>query len=191
MECANYSQRYLPGTTFFCSFRNGCFIALYRYAISTLVVHRWDVRRASIIVKIIGLYFVAAVMLFFVFYEQSQTASKETNNLKRDRFYPSTLLMGLVAVAFLLAGMILRGPTTRGLVYFLVPPCALMVMLASREFSALSERSSNRMRHFLTFFYRLRLEQPSLFCVFAPIPCFRAVRHLSVAFSFYLPRGTT
>ncbi len=39
----------------------------------------------SIIVKVIGLYFVAAAILFFVFYEQSLPPSQDDGALKRDR----------------------------------------------------------------------------------------------------------
>ena len=37
-------------------------------------------RELSIVVKVIGLYFVAAVILFFVFYEQSPAAGREQND---------------------------------------------------------------------------------------------------------------
>jgi hypothetical protein len=46
------------------------------------------------------------------------------------------VLIGLVVFAFLLAGVILRGPGSNGLINFLLPACALMAVLASREFSA-------------------------------------------------------
>jgi len=101
----------------------------------------------SIIVKVIGLYFVAAAILFFVFYEQSLPPSQDDGALKRDRLYPMTILTGLVVMAFLLAGMILRGPSN-GLIYFLLPPCVLMIMLASREFGAVSIRAGNRFSAF-------------------------------------------
>ncbi len=106
----------------------------------------------SIVVKVIGLYFVAAAILFFVFCEQCLTPSENSGTLKRGRFYPVTILTGLVVMAFLLAGMILRGPTSDGLIYFLLPPCALMIVLASREFGTIPMRGDQRFTAFFKMF---------------------------------------
>jgi hypothetical protein len=89
----------------------------------------------SIVVKIIGLYFVAAGILFFVFREQSIALGQTRAARSPARLYPAVVLIGLVVFAFLLGGMILRGPGSNGLINFLLPACALMAVLASREFS--------------------------------------------------------
>jgi hypothetical protein len=106
----------------------------------------------SIVVKIIGLYFVAAAILFFVFYEQSPVPSQNNASRTRDRFYPPAILTGLVVMAFLLARMILRGPASNGLIYFLLPPCALMIVLASREFGTVPMRVGHRFTAFFKMF---------------------------------------
>ena len=90
----------------------------------------------SIVVKIIGLYFVAAAILFFVFREQSIALGQNRAPRSPARLYPAVVLVGLGVFAFLLGGMILRGPGSNGLINFLLPVCALMAVLASREFSA-------------------------------------------------------
>jgi hypothetical protein len=106
----------------------------------------------SIIVKIIGLYFVAAGILFFVFREQSVALSQNYAPRTRARFYPAAVLIGLVVFAFLLAGMILRGPGSNGLINFLLPACALMAVVASREFNAVPMGDKDR---FAAFFKML------------------------------------
>jgi len=98
----------------------------------------------SITVKVVGLYFVAAALLFFIFREQGLSHNQHNTSLKRDRFYPTTLLAGLTVFAFLLAELILRGPALSGLIYFLLPPCALILVLASREFDSSAMRLGNR-----------------------------------------------
>jgi hypothetical protein len=111
----------------------------------------------SILAKIVGLYFVAAALLFFSFFEQSNPSGPSSTNeykssLKRDRVYPIALLAALATFGFLLAGMILRGPSTRGLIYFLVPPVALIIVVGSREFGSAATGIGNRFAAFMKVF---------------------------------------
>jgi hypothetical protein len=111
--------------------------ALLRYMETK--THRWVFIAGlcaglSIVVKIIGLYFVAAGILFFVFREQSISLGKNRTPQSPARLYPGALLIGLVVFAFLLGGVILRGPGSNGLINFLLPAYALFAVLASREF---------------------------------------------------------
>jgi len=109
----------------------------------------------SILVKIIGLYFVAAGILFFVFREQSIALGQNRAPVGSTRLYPAVVVIGLVVVAFVLGGMILRGPGSNGLINFLLPACALMAVVASREFStpavADKERFASLFRMLLPF----------------------------------------
>jgi hypothetical protein len=106
----------------------------------------------SIIVKIIGLYYVAAAILFFVFREQFVDLSRNYAPRNRARLYPVSVLIGTVVLAFLLAGMLRRGPGSNGLLNFLVPAYALMAVLATREFNAIPMGDKDR---FSTFFKML------------------------------------
>ena len=135
--------------------------ALLRYVDTR--AHRWLFVAGlcagfSITVKVVGLYFVVAALLFFIFREQGLSHNQHDTSLKRDRFYPTTLLAGLTVFAFLLAELILRGPSLSGLIYFLLPPCALILVLASREFDSSAMRLGNRFAAlfdmFHSFFHR-------------------------------------
>ncbi len=129
--------------------------ALLRYMETK--THRWVFIAGvcaglSIIVKIVGLYFVAAGILFFIFREQSVALSRNYPPRTRARLYPAAVLIGLLVFAFLLTGMILRGPGLNGLINFLLPVCALMAVLASREFNDVPMGDKDR---FTAFFKML------------------------------------
>lgn len=98
----------------------------------------------SIVVKIIGLYFVAAVILFLAFREQNSGSNQVSGLRIWNRVYSAGLVVGAFAGALALATVILRGPDPNGLVYFLLPACALLGLLVSRELSNVPGRDDNR-----------------------------------------------
>jgi hypothetical protein len=102
----------------------------------------------SIAIKIIGLYFVAAVVLFLVFREQSLASDRKGESRTVTTFYSAAILVGCVIFALLLTGMILRGPSLTGIIYFVLPVCALLALLVSREFTLPSSQSRNRLASF-------------------------------------------
>ena len=106
----------------------------------------------SIVVKIIGLYFVAAAILFFAYREQFPHSNPSSGFRTLNRIYRAAIVVGTVAIAFILANMIVRNPGSHGLVYFLLPPCALMTVLVSRELSSDRVRTDCR---FTAFFKML------------------------------------
>jgi hypothetical protein len=103
----------------------------------------------SFLAKITAAYFVAGVLLFFVFREQCITSEHNPNSPTRARFYSATVALALVAFLALLFSMVHQVPGIAGLVYFVLPAFILIVFLLAREFAGIAGQSQER---FLTLF---------------------------------------
>lgn len=111
-------------------------LALIRYAKTGSA--RWLVVAGifaglSFLVKVIALYFVAAVLLFFVYREQTRHAAPGSRASKRWSGY--TWFVQLSLVAFLTALFLLIRPRMDGLhfIHFIVPSAALVLLVMFRQ----------------------------------------------------------
>jgi hypothetical protein len=92
----------------------------------------------SFLAKVTAAYFVAGTLLFFIFREQAITNEENRRRMERARFYSTTIFLGLAVFIVLLSVMIRKVPGVGGLIYFVLPPFALVVLLASREFAGIA-----------------------------------------------------
>jgi hypothetical protein len=98
----------------------------------------------SILAKIVAAYFIAGVLLFLVFREQSLSQQKKQGLSRRWRFYPATVVFVLAVFLALLFNMIHKVPGIRGLIFFFLPVCVLVVLLLIREFAGTGGRDRER-----------------------------------------------
>jgi hypothetical protein len=98
----------------------------------------------SITAKITGLYFVAAVMLFFIFREQGIAIDQQRDVPKQGRIYSATLVLGLAMFLFLLFKLLHRVPLYHELTYFFLPAFAVVILLLIREFAGIPGRNKPR-----------------------------------------------
>ena len=98
----------------------------------------------SILAKITGLYFVAAVLLFFVFREQGLGKEEATNQSKSAGFFRVFLIGGLTLFLMFLTKLILSIPGVGGIVYFVIPTAILVSLLLYREFAGTPSPSRGR-----------------------------------------------
>jgi hypothetical protein len=88
----------------------------------------------SIVVKIVGLYFVAAVLLFFLFREQCLGNAENPESPERGSLYGRAIIAGVTLVSFAVLALTLEVPhDAPGAVYFAVPVFALAALLIVRE----------------------------------------------------------
>jgi len=97
----------------------------------------------SILAKIVGLYFVSALILFLLYYEQdldrvpttlpSVAAPASTGSGKQTRAYRYFLWAGLALFVLALAGLLRRHANFIAAVHFLVPGAGLAALLIRRE----------------------------------------------------------
>ncbi|MGB0036972.1 MAG: hypothetical protein WBP79_15995, partial [Candidatus Acidiferrales bacterium] len=106
----------------------------------------------SILVKITGLYYVAAIILFLLFREQSITSAGSQESRERDRFYSAALLIGLSLFVWKITALIHKLPGVAELACFVLPILGLVVLLLRREFAGVGGRSSRRLAAFLKMF---------------------------------------
>jgi hypothetical protein len=99
----------------------------------------------SFLAKITASYFVAGVLLFFIFREQSLTVEKNHQLSLRARFYSATLGLGLTLFLTLLFRMINKTSGISGLIFFLLPALGLVILLVSREFAGIPGQNSERL----------------------------------------------
>jgi hypothetical protein len=112
--------------------------ALFRYL--EVGSHRWLFAAGfcgglSILAKIVGLYFVAAVLLFFLFREQCLASARKGKPTENGWFYRMVVVLGSMLFLGLLIRLIHKIPDVGGLVYFVLPAICLVSLLAYREFS--------------------------------------------------------
>jgi hypothetical protein len=98
----------------------------------------------SFLAKVTAAYFVAGTLLFFIFREQAITNEENRRRMERARFYSTTIFLGLAVFIVLLSVMIRKVPGVGGLIYFVLPPFALVVLLASREFAGIAGQNRER-----------------------------------------------
>ncbi len=88
----------------------------------------------SCLFKIVGLYYVAAAMLFLLYREQSLSGeAAETSNRRRPRALPLMIAASLLTFGLVLAMLIARTPRPMEILHFLVPGLALGALLLWRE----------------------------------------------------------
>lgn len=102
----------------------------------------------SIIVKIIGLYYVAAVILFFVFREQALAMQQPAASARRGRFFGVGIIVSLLGFVALLYRMIHKLPGANGIVNFVIPSCAVAILLVSRELRGIPAPDVTRVKAF-------------------------------------------
>lgn len=109
----------------------------------------------SILAKVIGLYYVAAALLLFLFREQYLTACTNDPVHERSRTYRLTVVLGSAIFLVLLLKLLWKGPAPSELVYFFLPALALTALLLGREFSGVRgpdrKRFATLMRMLLPF----------------------------------------
>jgi len=103
----------------------------------------------SMLAKIAAAYYVAAVLLFFVFREQSISGDRKRSSAGRAWFYSATVGMGLAVFVILLFRMIREAGGAGGLFLFALPARLVAGMLMARELSGVP---GNQVRRFKTLF---------------------------------------
>jgi hypothetical protein len=98
----------------------------------------------SILAKIAGLYYVVGAVLFLIFYEQSLARHRDYPPSRRAYAYIAVIIAGLFVFIGVLADLIHKVPGVFGLVQFVVPALALVILILSREFASIP--GSNRQR---------------------------------------------
>ena len=103
----------------------------------------------SILAKITGAYYVAGVLLFFVFREQTITNGKN-RTLSRSRL-PTRAIVVLALALFLslLYGVVHKIPGIRYLIYFVLPTAFVVVLLIAAEFAGIPGGSRARITSLL------------------------------------------
>lgn len=102
----------------------------------------------SILAKVTGFFYVAAVILFFIYREQSLVNIQCHNPTDRGKFYPSTIGVGVVLFLCALTVLVHKIPRVSEFVHLVLPTFALVLVVLHREFIGLS--APNRQR-FATF----------------------------------------
>jgi hypothetical protein len=98
----------------------------------------------STLAKITAAYFVAGVLLFFIFREQSVTQQNNLRPQARLTPYSVAIILGLAVFLVLLFGLIHKIPGVSELIYFVLPASALVVLLICREFAGISGQNRER-----------------------------------------------
>ncbi|HWA98549.1 MAG TPA: glycosyltransferase family 39 protein [Pirellulales bacterium] len=117
----------------------------------------------SIIIKVIGLYFVAAVWLYFVYREQNEQGSLEPAaaaprraRLRRSSQYEVPAVADIWSAAFILASLIMfigciamlisYGPKLSEISHFALPAIALTILLVVREIRLAGRTAAQRLK---------------------------------------------
>jgi hypothetical protein len=117
----------------------------------------------SILIKITGMYFVAAVLLFFVFREQCQADETSKDAAGGGRIYSLFLTAALLSFIAVLSALIRSFHSEAYIVQFVLPGAALVALLLWREFQ---KPRGNDGRRFLSLF---RMLIPFGFGILLPI----------------------
>ena len=105
----------------------------------------------SFLAKVAAAYYVAGVLLFFVYHEQSLSGAQKRGMSPRSRFYSFATTLGLAAFLVLLLRMVRAVPGISGPVYFVAPSATLVVLLLMREFTDIQGESRERFKLLLSF----------------------------------------
>jgi len=123
---------------------------------------------ASVLVKIVGLYFVAAVLLSLLYLEQSsaQSSVQSGEPAQPCRLYRAACALALLAFLAVLGTLVLRGGGLAEAYHFLLPSAACVGLLLWRERRPSALTSGDR------FAALLRLAAPFLLGLFAIVLLF-------------------
>ena len=129
----------------------------------------------SFLVKSPGLYFVAGILLFFVYREQSLSREGEVPS-QRSTIYAAFVFLCLAAFITVLIRLVLPSGGMSEFLYFVLPELAIVVLLLVRESRPTCVRSSGR------FGLLLKMATPFLCSVALPIVIFFALywRHNAI-----------
>jgi hypothetical protein len=106
----------------------------------------------SILVKITGVYFIAAALLFFVFREQCEANGDRKPATGHGRVYSLFVTATLLAFVAILSAMIRNARGAAYIVHFVVPGATLVAFLLWREFQT---PPGNQGQRFLSLFRML------------------------------------
>ena len=98
----------------------------------------------SILAKVVGVFYVAAVGLFLIFREQYVSAARDKEAPERSRVYRATITFGLALFIGSIVAVIRKIPQAGEFVHFVLPSCALAILLLHREFAGIPGRSGRR-----------------------------------------------
>jgi hypothetical protein len=98
----------------------------------------------SLLAKVTAAYFIAGVLLFFIFREQSIALRNNLQEPARLRSYSAAIIFALAVFLGLLFRLVHKIPEVSGLIYFFLPACALVVLLVFREFAGISGQNRSR-----------------------------------------------
>jgi hypothetical protein len=100
----------------------------------------------SILFKIVGLYYVAAALLFLLYLETTDESGQDDGP---DLMYRGFAASACLVVALLVLSVVMTGSDTKGLVHFALPPLAAVAVVAGRFRTASGRKSSDRFRRAL------------------------------------------
>jgi hypothetical protein len=120
----------------------------------------------SILAKIPGLYFVAACLLFFAFYEQGESRAHPNAQKSQGVFYTLFLAVSVLLFALIVARLVFSTGGLEEVVEFVVPAGAACAVIL------LGERSARRRPDRERFQSLLRLFLPFAFGVLVPVAVF-------------------
>lgn len=98
----------------------------------------------SILAKITGFFYVAAVILFFIYREQFLARIQHRDPRDRGKFYRYTIGFGVVLLVCALTVLVHKIPRVSELFHLVLPTFALAVVVLRREFSGLSAPDGQR-----------------------------------------------
>lgn len=101
---------------------------------------------ASIAVKIVGLYFVAAVFLFCVFQAQEHVPQEATRTPRLTRWYGWLITVGLMGFLVGVFKLTAYHRDANAFLQFVVPSAAMVTLLLVREWRADGSRDTTRVR---------------------------------------------
>jgi hypothetical protein len=107
----------------------------------------------SILAKIVGVFYVAAALLFLVFREQCLASSAERRQDERSHLYSVSLFASLTLFLFFLFHLVHKIPGVAEFTNFVLPACVLAMLLLEREFAGVQGSSSERFRRLLRFIW--------------------------------------
>ena len=122
----------------------------------------------SFLVKSVGLYYIAGVLLFLVYREQSQPGASTQPAGKASRVYSGFVAASLLGFLGMIGMLVRQQFEVTVLVHFVLPSAALAALLIAREWSGRSPSHSS-VERFLALF---RMDVPFLAGVILPVALF-------------------
>jgi hypothetical protein len=130
----------------------------------------------SFLIKSVGLYYVAGVLLFFVYQEQSKNQKSGQPGTKTSFLYSGFVTVSLLGFLGIIASLVRRQFGIAEVIHFFVPAAAVVVLLILREWmtrSRLDDRLQSPAASDAVRFARLlKLSVPFLAGVFVPVVLF-------------------